>query len=985
MVTFGEWVRQQRQERRLTRQELSERVGISVAMLRKIEGDERRPSAQIAELLASAFGIPPPEQQTFVRVARGELPMDRLAREAPAADRSTSPGISQSSRHNIPIAPTPLIGRQRELLELARLARDPNCRLLTLVGPGGIGKTRLATELAFQLRDDLADGAYFVALASATSIALVVPMIADAVGFSFQRAGSVDPKAQLFNHLAGMQTLLVLDNVEQLLKEPGIELLAELLATAPGVRLLVTSREPLSLRAEWVFEVSGLPLPDAAFGEAAAQDTSVELFVQRARRAHAAFSATSADYADIRRICSLAEGVPLAIELAAAWVRTLTCKEIAAELEKSLDLLATPARDLPSRHYSMRAVFDHSWALLNEQEQRALARLSVFLGGFSRDAAAQVADTSLRTLSALVAKSLVRHAGEDRYDFHELIRQYASARLPANAADEADARQQHYAYYLRLAEASESQLKTSAQLQWIHLLVQEHQNLHEALDWSFAAMCDQDSEQRGAALQLAGALRWFWQMGSHYEEGCGYLRQALGTCPDEPSGDPSSRPGIPADDPAYRRARARALDGLALLENSLGHHAAAYDLAEESAGICRQLDDKQGLAEALIIMGQALRWRAERAAGYGLIEEALGLFEQTGDRWNAARALFHLGADLADLAGDDSGRIKLEQSQAILEALGDRFILLRLLVTRGIMAFTRGDYPDARSHFSRGLELAREIRDPWGMADALTNIGCVLRVQGDYVAAHANFVQALSVYEQWGRGPWCADALCALAENEMVQGNLQAAATYLEQAASYVHAPENKWLHVLVTYFKGQLAFQRGELEVAAASLEQTVELARAGQFKPDLARALLTLARTLGASAQVGRARLLNSEALALFAHSGCRLGIAMALETFASLAPMEKAARAARLLGAAEAIRHAIGAPLPPAERVPYAGTLATLRSCLGGHELVRARQDGRTEPYQAVVDEILLAFQAGQHTSPAMMPSTPPPRPSTALGSS
>src|SRR5512135_914997 len=243
-VTFGEWLRQSRDQLQLTREEFAKRVGCSVSALRKIEDGERRPSGQIAELIANCLNIPPAERPIFVRVARGELNLERL----PAVTKPiASPGVSSVSitpRTNLPVLPTPLIGRQREVAELSQLLRDPDCRLLTLVGPGGIGKTRLAIEAASRALCLFADGVYFVPLAPASATRFIVPVIADAIGFAFQSASSANPKMQLFNYLKEKQVLLLTDNLEHLLTEPGIEVLAELLAAASHVKVLATSREP---------------------------------------------------------------------------------------------------------------------------------------------------------------------------------------------------------------------------------------------------------------------------------------------------------------------------------------------------------------------------------------------------------------------------------------------------------------------------------------------------------------------------------------------------------------------------------------------------------------------------------------------------------------------------------------------------------------------------------------------------------------------
>jgi predicted ATPase/transcriptional regulator with XRE-family HTH domain len=454
METFGEWLRGQRTARKLTREEFAERVGCSVAMLRKIENDERRPSEQIADLMANCLDVPLEERSTFIRAARRELRVDRI--------RSGSKQVAIPSvlapKSNLPAFPTPLIGREHEVEQLSQLLCDSQCRLLTLVGPGGIGKTRLAIETASRMQHTFADGVYFVPLASVNSTRFIVPVIADAIGFTFHYAGDADPKTQLLSYLKEKRVLLLIDNLEHLLSTPGIEVLSELLANALKVHLLATSRESLCLQGEWIFEVHGLPVPENLQMEGFAQNTSVELFLQRARRTHVEFNATAESFPAILRICHLVDGTPLAIELAAAWVRTLTCDEIAKEIESSLDFLSIAARDIPARHRSMRAVFDHSWSLLSDEEQSVLSRLSVFQGGFSLAAAEQIAGATVFTLSNLVTKSLIRRSGKDRYDLHELLRQYVKTRAQTNRDDYEATEGRHSAYYLNLVCSLEQPL-----------------------------------------------------------------------------------------------------------------------------------------------------------------------------------------------------------------------------------------------------------------------------------------------------------------------------------------------------------------------------------------------------------------------------------------------------------------------------------------------------------------------------------------------
>jgi predicted ATPase len=903
-------------------------------MLRKMEADERRPSTQIAELIAGALEIPAAQRSTFVKVARGELVVDRLVPFSVPVQRPGMPPAAASPRNNLPVLPTPLIGRHRELAELCKLVRDPQCRMLTLVGPGGIGKTRLAVEAASQLQNDFADGAYFVPLAPVDASRFIVPVIAHSIGFAFLGISSADPKTQLLNYLEHRRMLLLVDNIEHLLEEPGIELFAQLLAAAPDVKLLVTSREALTLQHEWVFEVKGLPVPGDSTSTQGAQDTSIELFLQRARRAYVGFDATTEDYPAILRICRLVDGVPLAIELAAAWVRTLTCAEIADQIELGLDFLATSARDLPTRHRSMRAVFDHSWKLLSDEERRALASLSVFRGGFDRDAAAHVAGAPLGILSGLVAKSLIRRPEAGRYDLHDLIRQYAALHLRADPGSEAAAWQEHYAFYLSLAEAAAPQLKGSGQLEWLRRLERERDNFRAALSWSL------NGGQVDAALRLAAALRWFWGMRGYFDEGHTWLFKALQQSPQESAGV---------------SARARALEGLGLLDNAAGQHADARALAEQSEALFRELGDKQGLADALMVSGQALRWQGEAALSQARLEEALALYRELGDRWNVARCLHRLGTSLADYGGDAAGLLMLEEVSAILDELGDKFMSGGVLVTLGIIAFARGDYASARSRFDRSLVIAQELRDPWGMADALTNSGCVLRAQGNYAAAGTYLEEALQIYEQWGRGTWCADPRCALAENEIAQGHLSAARLHLDEASPCAQTSGNKWLLVLTAYFDGLLTYYEGNLQGAAVLLEKTVALARASQYKPDLARALISLGRVRRAQDQGTLAAAHIVEGLRLFAESGSKLGIATGVEAFAGLKATEAQESAAGWFGAAETIRGDIGAPLPPVDRPGYERDVDAVRAHIGEAGLAKAWARGRAETYETVVADI------------------------------
>jgi predicted ATPase len=343
---------------------------------------------------------------------------------------------------NFPIQPTSFVGRTEELGEISNLLDTPACRLLTLVGPGGIGKTRLALEAASQ-PDSFRDGIYFISLQSLGSPEHIVSTIASAVNFQFFPGG--DPRQQLLNYLRNKHLLLLLDNFEHLLD--GADLVSDLLSTAPAARLVVTSRERLNLSSETVFHVGGLPVPGSETADNLLDYGAVALFIQSARQVHHDFSVDNTDLSAIAHICRLVGGMPLAIVLSAAWVDLLSLQEIAAEIERGLEFLETEMRDLPERHRSVRATFDYSWRRLSESERDVFKKLSVFRGGFSREAAQAVTGASLKTLMSLVNKSFVQTVGGGRYDLHELLRQYGAALLNASASERDTVRALHAAYY----------------------------------------------------------------------------------------------------------------------------------------------------------------------------------------------------------------------------------------------------------------------------------------------------------------------------------------------------------------------------------------------------------------------------------------------------------------------------------------------------------------------------------------------------------
>jgi predicted ATPase/DNA-binding XRE family transcriptional regulator len=760
METFGEWLQQQRSLRRLTREEFASRVGCSVSALQKIEYGERRPSVQIAELMANCLEVPLEERVTFVRVARGELGLDRLSLQPKLVAGPNISPASATHRIKLPVIPTPLIGRERELEQLSRLLRDPQCRLLTLVGPGGIGKTRLAIEAASSMQDVFDHGVYFVSLASIGSINAVISTIANAIHFAFY--GPSDPKVQFLNYLREKQVLLIVDNVEHLLvgepdQETVAELLVEILRQAAQVKLLITSRESLELQDEWVFDVEGLPIPDGIAAEGSAQNTSVELFLQRARRAHVGFSARVDDYPAIARICWLVDGNPLGIELAAAWVRTLSCDEIAQQIERGLDFLSVTTRDLPTRHRSMRAVFDHSWKLLPEEEKKVLARLSVFRGRFRREAAEQIAGATLSTLSALIAKTLVRRSGENRYDLHELVRQFAAEHLLENNDEQITTQNHHSKYYLTSFSQADARMRSPAQREALAEWTAEMDNIRVAWNWAIT------QSDFGLIEETLRAFAMLYETRGLYREGLDMLGRAIDGL--ELAYGPS-----PADR-TVQVALGHLLTNRALLTFRLGRHVDAQAMLERSLEILRPLNDARYLVEPITYLGVVMALTGDYARALDLVAEAREKALAVGDQIFAATSL-SLHANYSRLTGQSGDHhARLQAAVAEWRAVGDPRFIAYGLNFFGQSALALGRFDEARKALEESVELNTSVGARWNLGHAFQGLGAVAQAQGEYRRAADLFLKAVDTFTELGGLFYIGQALAQMGRSLFALGN----------------------------------------------------------------------------------------------------------------------------------------------------------------------------------------------------------------------
>ena len=736
--SFGEWMAQRRKTLDMTQRELAERASCTIATIKKIEGDERRPSRELAELLADTLRIPLEWLETFIECARGVRPMDALAnlgaKPQVAAPVPTLPP-------NLPVQSTPFIGRESELAQIETDLNDPACRLLTLIGPGGIGKTRLAIEAAYRVHERFADGVAFVPLTAVTDGSL----IASSIAHSLRLESSGTAQLELLAYLRAKTMLLVLDNCEQL--QDGIAWVSELIASAPRVKVLATSRERLQLAEEWVYNVQEL-----------ADAQAVLLFEQTAQRIARA-SNLSGSQTVVTTICNKVENLPLAIELAAHWVAFMSPEQIAEHIQRDVDFLAANVRNVPQRHRSMRAVFDHSWELLSPIEQAALMRLSVFRGGWNADEAETVAGATLPLLRALAEKSLVRAGGDDRYDAHELTRQYAADKLRA-AGLEAEAQMRHSEAYLALAEHTYSLTIGGGQTAFLFFqkkMPQEMDNFRAALAW----MIEAGGAERAA--RLLNNLFMIWLNPGNWKEAIKWADRILSTYPD-----------------LSPRVKARSLRMLGMFLHRTGSFERALSAIREAIPLAEQSGDKETQGHLF----QELSFQTtdyDEAVGY--LEKALALARELGQKFFIAILLQLLG-DRARIHGDLNRAESLySESIAVLGEIGARARIAYPLGNRGRVAFQRGDYAHARAIFEESVALSREANNPLGIADWLLQLAAVSLIQGDFVQAQAALHENLILCRQLSN-------LSEIADSLVLSAGLAVSLEQYERAARLLGASE---------------------------------------------------------------------------------------------------------------------------------------------------------------------------------------------------
>jgi len=724
--------------------------------------------------------------------------------------------ISKSWISTLPVPPTALIGREKEVQAVCDLLRNPQVRLLTLAGTGGVGKTRLALEAARVLRTDFADGVCFVPLAPISDPERVMPTIAGVLGL--WEVGDRPLVEQVQDALRGREVLLLLDNFEQV--STAAFQLSALLASCPRLRLLVTSRAVLHLSGEYEFPVPPLTVPDLTHlpkQDALMQIAAVCLFIERARTVHLGFELTDANAHATAEICARLDGLPLAIELAAARIKLLPPQVLLKRLSHRLAILTGGARDLPARQQTLRNTIQWSFDLLSTEEQRLFRCLSVFVGGYTLEAATIVVQATSATdsgegdmeanlldgVTSLLDKSLLQQAERDgeepRLLMLETIREFGLECLRA-CGEREQARRAHALYYLALAEEANGYLFGAQAVRWFERLEQEYENLRAAFQWTLECETEEAGSGIEIAVRLGSALWRFWTVRSHLSEGRAMLERLLAA---------SERHGS--------LAREKALLALGTLLWHLGDYMRIGEMVDEELSLCRQLGDQQGVAHTLIGFAGTIAQQGDYPRAQSMAEESLAICRANGDTWRAASNLLLLGRIASAQVEHARAQQLLEESQVLYRELGYAGDMAWPLIYLARNAIAESKHRQARSWLEEAQALFREAGNRMGCAHALSLLGQEALEEGELVRAYDLLTECHLLNQETGNRRNIAHSLFLLASVIAQQGDYSRATALYEQSLTLARTLKHQRL--IASCMEGLAAIEVAQEQAARAGM----------------------------------------------------------------------------------------------------------------------------------------------------------------------
>ncbi len=812
--------------------------------------------------------------------------------------------ISLAPPNNLPVQPTSFVGRQLELRELHRLIDDRQVRLVTLTGPGGTGKTRLALAAAEHYVTEFLNGTYFIPLAQLDRVHHVVTTIADTVGFTF--SGSGDHIRELCDYLAEKEMLLVMDNFEHLVD--GASIIAEILQAAPNLQVLVTSRERLRLRGEYIFEVRGMILPDPDLPpENLLEYPAVQLFLQSAHRVAPDFALDSESASGVVRVCQLVQGLPLGIELAAAWLDMLSLDEITHEIETNLDFLETDLRDVSQRHRSIRTVFDSSWNMLTGEERDTFARLSIFRGGFEREAAQKVAGAGLRTLTTLINKSLLQRDPTGRYRLHRLLRQYAEAHFHERD-DCTTVYTAHMDYYTLFLEKLVQRFNTHNEHQVGDLIELELENVRVAWDWALEhghwEALDRMSRSMllfylgrsmlyegiaafsglVEALQAAGEIdtRYYWRARAHHA----WIAGRVG----DYRWDDSSGAYLFFKDAGDLNEMADALNTMSYIKMMQGQYAESVAHAAEACELAQHTGDVTSWFMGMGNMGYAEYLR-------GNLEEARAIYEATRVRGEVvdysptgnAYGFNNMGEILRAMGEVVEARSLFEQAYAIFEQHKMRRGMAFTLNNLAGLQFMNGDHDAARSSYERAYELNKVIGDQYGIGHSLSALGNVTLFSGDLGAALSYHQRSLAIRRRLGDPRAIADSLLDLSTVAVAMRDPQTALDHLSEAQSLNREIGGEVQRGTILLTKGTALIQAGDYPTADRILAEAYDLSKKSRNDLMVMRSLSGLGEVALAQGRLADAREWFARLYHFCAQIEYTPGVLLALVGYSAASPVE------------------------------------------------------------------------------------------------